>query len=132
MKRPASAPTIAVDPTSAVPPFEQIRVSIETLIVGGTLTSGSPLPSVRQLAADLRVAPGTVQRAYNELQDAGLVESVARRGVIVSDSPARADINQVVARAARAYVDAGARKRATPDELRRALEQALAEQAAAR
>jgi GntR family transcriptional regulator len=44
------------------------------------------LPSVRQLARDLNVAPNTVVRAYNELENEGLVVISARRGVIVAES----------------------------------------------
>jgi GntR family transcriptional regulator len=116
---------ITVDSTSPVPPFEQIRVAIESLILGGTLETGATLPPVRQLAADLRVAPGTVQRAYQELHTAGLVLSRSRRGVIVTYRfPRRLDPDRL-ADAAHEYVALGRRSGATTDQLRRAFEQAL-------
>ncbi|MFC2361320.1 MAG: GntR family transcriptional regulator, partial [Actinomyces dentalis] len=69
---------VSLDTASPVPPFEQIRSRVAELIVSGALASGQRLPAVRQLAGDLRVAPGTVARAYKELETAGLL--VTRRG----------------------------------------------------
>ena len=69
---------VSLDTASPVPPFEQIRSRVAELIVSGTLAGGERLPAVRQLASDLRVAPGTVARAYKELETAGLL--VTRRG----------------------------------------------------
>ena len=69
---------VSLDTASPVPPFEQIRSRVAELIVSGTLAGGQRLPAVRQLAGDLRVAPGTVARAYKELETAGLL--VTRRG----------------------------------------------------
>lgn len=69
---------VSLDTASPVPPFEQIRSRVAELIVSGTLAGGERLPAVRQLASDVRVAPGTVARAYKELETAGLL--VTRRG----------------------------------------------------
>ncbi len=65
----------AADPTS---PYEQLRRQLDELISTGVLVDGQRLPSVRQLAADLSLAAGTVARAYAELEKGGLVSS--RRG----------------------------------------------------
>jgi DNA-binding transcriptional regulator YhcF (GntR family) len=76
-------PTITVEPSSGVPPDEQIRAQVEVLVRSGHLPAGTSLPTIRQLAHDLGVAPGTVQRAYRELELAGVVESNRRRGTVV-------------------------------------------------
>jgi DNA-binding transcriptional regulator YhcF (GntR family) len=76
---------ISVDTSSPVPPFEQIRAALADLIVLGELEPGASLPSVRQLANDLGLAAGTVQRAYTELATAGLAVARSRRGVVVAD-----------------------------------------------
>ncbi|MFY9720347.1 MAG: GntR family transcriptional regulator [Candidatus Cybelea sp.] len=66
------------------------------LIERGELRAGDALPTVRQLAGDLGVAPNTVARAYAELQEEGLVTSNGRRGTRVAlgvragDKPTRA------------------------------------------
>ena len=66
---------IAVDSSDPTPPFEQIRRQLIDEIRGGNVEAGSKLPSVRQLAGDLSLAPGTVARAYSALEEEGLVET---------------------------------------------------------
>ena len=63
------------DPT---PPYEQLRRQLVELIRYGVLVPGDRLPPLRQLAADLGLAVGTVARTYRELELAGMV--VSRRG----------------------------------------------------
>ncbi|WP_120523182.1 GntR family transcriptional regulator [Arthrobacter celericrescens] len=78
---------ISLELRSAVPPYEQIRSQISSLIAVGSLAPGSRLPTVRSLAADLGIAAGTVARAYKELEAAGLIESRRRNGTIVLGPP---------------------------------------------
>jgi GntR family transcriptional regulator len=73
---------LAVDPDLA--PFQQIMDQFRSLIERGDLRAGDALPTVRQLATDLSVAPNTVARAYAELQEEGLVTSDGRRGTRVA------------------------------------------------
>ncbi|MGY2001383.1 GntR family transcriptional regulator [Blastococcus sp. SYSU DS1024] len=80
----AAPPAVTVDVGSAVPPYEQIRSQIAAAVHGGLLPSGSRLPTMRALAADLGVAVGTVARAYSELEAAGLVASRRRTGTVVT------------------------------------------------
>jgi len=85
-ERPGSglaAPGLRVDVTSPVPPYEQLREQIAGLIAAGLLRAGQRLPPVRQVAADLGLAGGTVARAYRELAQAGLVEGGGRHGTLV-------------------------------------------------
>lgn len=74
---------IAIDPDSAVPPYEQIRGQVVTAVRSGTLTPGTRLPTVRHLAADLSLAPNTVARAFRELEKAGVVKTRGRLGTFV-------------------------------------------------
>jgi DNA-binding transcriptional regulator YhcF (GntR family) len=78
-----TTPSLRVDLTSPVPPYEQLRAQLTDLIALGTLRPDARLPSVRQLAADLGLAGGTVARAYRELEQAGLVEGRGRHGTVV-------------------------------------------------
>ncbi|MFD5633491.1 GntR family transcriptional regulator [Streptomyces sp. NPDC127077] len=71
-------PAVRVDTTSQVPPYAQIRAQLGALILTGRLVEGDRLPTVRQLATDLGLAPGTVARAYRELEAAELIRT--RRG----------------------------------------------------
>ncbi len=78
---------ITLNTSSFIPPYEQIRLQIQMLIVASQLTSGMALPSVRQLARDLGVAPNTIARAYSELERDGWVVTSVRKGVSVASSP---------------------------------------------
>ncbi|MDO4242688.1 MAG: GntR family transcriptional regulator [Actinomyces sp.] len=80
---------LTVDSATQIPPFEQIRAQLAAQITSGLLDAGARLPSVRRLAADLGVAPGTVARAYRELEQAGLVHTNRRTGTSVAPVPAR-------------------------------------------
>jgi DNA-binding transcriptional regulator YhcF (GntR family) len=79
---------IAAD--SAVPPYAQLRSQVAAMIASGQLEVGYRLPPIRQLAADLDLAPGTVARAYRELEAAGLIVTEGRRGTRVS-APGESD-----------------------------------------
>ena len=59
---------VGLDPQSPVPPYEQLRGQIAGAIARGELRAEERLPTVRQLAADLRLAVNTVARAYRELE----------------------------------------------------------------
>ncbi|WP_460066115.1 GntR family transcriptional regulator [Streptomyces sp. YKOK-I1] len=82
-----SEAAVRVDTTSQVPPYEQIRAQLATLILTGRLTEGERLPTVRQLAADLGLAPGTVARAYRELEAAELIRTRRGAGTRVAALP---------------------------------------------
>lgn len=73
-----------LDPGSATPPYEQLRAQVATRAASGDLPAGTKLPTVRGLAAELGVAPGTVARAYKELEADGVVVTEGRRGTFVA------------------------------------------------
>ncbi|MGP8161458.1 MAG: GntR family transcriptional regulator [Candidatus Dormibacteria bacterium] len=76
---------LTVDLKSPVPVYEQIRSQITEMVELGTLSAGPALPTVRQLAADLGIAPGTVARCYQELRLQGVVSGGRRHGTRVAD-----------------------------------------------
>ncbi|WP_327129941.1 GntR family transcriptional regulator [Streptomyces sp. NBC_01727] len=82
-----TSPVIHVDTLSHVPPYEQIRAQLAALIATGRLPEGERLPAVRQLAADLGLAPGTVARAYRELESASLIRTRRGAGTRVASLP---------------------------------------------
>lgn len=75
---------LSVDPGVEAAPFQQILDQLRGFIERGELRPGDPLPTVRQLAGDLGVAPNTVARAYAELQQDGWLTSEGRRGTRVA------------------------------------------------
>jgi DNA-binding transcriptional regulator YhcF (GntR family) len=78
---------IMVDLSDPVPPYEQIRRQLSSMITVGVLEPGNRLPTVRSLAGDLGIAAGTVARAYKELEQSGLIESRRRNGTVVVGPP---------------------------------------------
>lgn len=82
---------LVVDTASPVPPFEQLRQQFVAQIENGELPTGTQLPTVRRLAADLGLAPNTVARTYRELEHAGLVRTGGRRGTVVSEPPSQGE-----------------------------------------
>ena len=76
--------TYSIDPTSKVPPFEQLRAQVIEAIRDGTLTPGARLPTIRTLADELGVAPNTVARSYRELESDEMIETRGRSGSFVS------------------------------------------------
>ena len=66
------------------PIYRQLRDRVVALILEGTLNEGDPLPSVRNVAAEYRLNPITVLKAYQELVDEQLVESRRGRGMFIN------------------------------------------------
>lgn len=81
---------LEVNPHSATPPYEQVREQVTALVHAGVLPAGTRLPTIRQLAGDLGLAPGTVGRSYRELEAAGIVVGRGRHGTTVTTSEAPA------------------------------------------
>jgi len=74
---------VHVDADAPTPVFEQLRSQLERLIVSGQLAEGARLPTVRQLAVDLSLARGTVNKVYEQLARDGLVATAGRHGTTV-------------------------------------------------
>ncbi len=76
---------LEVDLSSGVPVYEQIRAQITAYVASRQLAPGDRLPPIRTLASDLGLAPGTVARAFRELEAAGVVITRRRTGTVVAD-----------------------------------------------
>ncbi len=89
-----------IDPRSPTPLYAQIAERIRVAIAAGDLAPGDPLPSVRQLAARLRVNPATAVQAYRDLEGAGFVELRQGAGSFVKAIPSeqRAEERSIQAR----------------------------------
>ncbi len=79
---------LRVDPALPLPVYEQIRAQVARLAVSGQTGAGTRLPTIRQLASDLGLSKGTVERAYELLEADGVVESRGRAGTFVRARPA--------------------------------------------
>jgi GntR family transcriptional regulator len=76
-----------LDFRSHVPIYLQIVERMQALIAAGVLGPGDQLPTVRQLAADLRVNFNTIARAYRMLDEAGVISTQQGRGTFVLEPP---------------------------------------------
>lgn len=72
-------PIVELDSRDATPIYAQLDRALRAAIASGRLSIGDQLPTVRQLAVDLRVNANTVARVYLDLERAGVIET--RRGV---------------------------------------------------
>lgn len=114
-----------IDPRSPTPLYAQIAARLRVAIATGELRPAAALPSVRELAAELRINPATVIQAYRDLETAGFVEIRQGAGTFVRElapgrrSRERARQAQVLVR--RLITDAR-RAGVSPRELRDAID----------
>ena len=76
---------IIIRNTDRRPLYEQIAAQIKTQILTGKIQPGEALPSIRALAKDLKLSVITTKRAYDELEAAGFVYTIAGKGCFVSE-----------------------------------------------
>ena len=73
-----------IDNKNGAPIYEQIYSQIKAQIISGELNEDDPLPSIRNLAKDLRISVITTKRAYDELEREGFIYTVAAKGCFVA------------------------------------------------
>ena len=76
---------VHLDYRDARPIYAQIIAGLRQQIAAGILQPGDKLPSVRELATELAINPNTIQRAYRELEQSGVIVTVAGKGCFVCD-----------------------------------------------
>ncbi|MDE7269165.1 MAG: GntR family transcriptional regulator [Acetatifactor sp.] len=77
---------IIINNSSMVPIYEQLVEQIKGMIVRGELESDTALPSVRILSKELKVSALTVKKAYDALEEAGLVKTIHGKGTFVTEA----------------------------------------------
>src|SRR3954451_4030940 len=80
----------AIDPRDPTPIYAQLERGLRAAVATGRLRPGDQLPTVRQLAVDLRINANTVARVYTELERAGVIETKRGVGSFISATPAQA------------------------------------------
>ena len=111
---------IRLDVADERPLYQQIVDEVRRALVLGTLSPEDPLPSVRALAAELRVNPNTVQQAYRELERAGIIYTRRGQGTFVA-SPADGEREQLLRDVAERALRDARRYGIEPDELAEAI-----------
>ncbi len=74
---------ITLSSSSMTPIYEQLTTQIKSLVIDGKLAAGEALPSVRSLAAELKISALTVKKAYDRLEEEGLIVTVHGKGSFV-------------------------------------------------
>ncbi len=119
---------IRLDARSRVPIYTQVVEQVKTMVSTGALKPGDQLPTVRQLAADLRVNFNTVARAYRTLHEEGVLSTQQGRGTYVLEQPLPSLGEQRKLRRARLveltgqFLEETMRLGYTPDEVRKCVE----------
>src|SRR6266480_7951338 len=99
----------AINPSDPAPIWRQIEEGVRRMIALGALQPGASVPSMRDLARDLRVNPNTVARAYQRLTEGGVLAVRRGEGTFVADQPAqprKAEKNEMLRDAAQRFVSA--------------------------
>ena len=118
---------IHVNPAAAVPIWKQIEEGMRGAIAAGELGPGGPVPSVRDLARELRINPATVARAYQRLGDDGILVVRRGEGTFVAERPPnlpRSERTKTLREAADRYAAVGRTVGASPDDAMREVENA--------
>lgn len=118
--------------TGNQPIYDQIASQIRAQIVSGALAPGEALPSIRGLAKDLKISVITTKRAYDELEAAGFINTVAGKGCFVAEqnltlmrAQQRQQLEAKLAEAVALAKSSGASLGTLSDLLRRAWEDTL-------
>lgn len=110
-----------VNPRDPTPLYAQIADGVRVAIARGELAAGNPLPSVRQLATELRINPATVSQAYRQLETEGLVDMRQGAGSFVAEvAPDRRHRERItrLRAAVRELLAEGVRLGLTPHDVR--------------
>jgi GntR family transcriptional regulator len=81
------SPRLRIDPTLPTPIWAQVEDAVHRLVASGTLEPGAALPSVRDLARELRINPNTAAKAYQRLAETGVLETRRGEGTFVARRP---------------------------------------------
>lgn len=119
---------LSIEPSNGMPIFEQVIRQIKFAVAEGILMPGQLLPSVRVLAKNLAVNPNTIQRAYQELQNEEILESLRGRGIAVCAGAKRkcvSDRQALLGQRLTAVVEEALRGGLEPERLRDMFERAV-------
>lgn len=124
---------IRLNPSSGTPLYLQLVEHLKHAMASGAIAPGEQLPSVRKMAEDLVINPNTVVRAYRDLDSEGLVELRHGSGVFVRESvSARVDVMKKAEPILRSTVDRLEALDLSEDDIRRLMENELAQRRTAR
>lgn len=116
--------TLRIDPSDAAPIWSQIEEGLRRLVASGAIAPGAAVPSVRDLARELRINPATVAKAYQRLTEAGILTVRRGDGTYVADAPpamSRAERSKILRESAARFASLAATLGVSQDEAAEAL-----------
>jgi GntR family transcriptional regulator len=120
---------LRVDLTAHTPAYLQIISEVQQAIVSGKLKPGDQLPTVRQLAADLRINFNTVARAYRMLDEQGIISTQHGRGTYILETPTGREMQRLrqkqMAALSENFVEEAEKLGYRPDEIRKLIEESI-------
>ncbi len=119
-----------VEPSDGLAIYDQIVRQIKFAIASGAIRVGEYVPSVRELARDVAINQNTVARAYRQLQDDGVLQSVRGTGLVVTKGAVqrcRKQRLELIGRRIRAALVEGRQSQLEDDDLRDLVEHQLAD-----
>lgn len=120
---------LSIEPNNGLAIYDQLVRQVKFAVAEGVLVPGQVIPSVRELAKQLAINPNTVQRAFQQLQDEQVLQSLRGRGMAVcSDAKSRCvtDRQQLLAERLNAVVEEALRSGLEPPQLREMFESSVA------
>ena len=76
---------LEINPRSSTPIYQQLVDGVKELVARGILEPGERMPTVREMAAELSLNPNTIAKAYQRLEQEGIIETMRSRGTFVAD-----------------------------------------------
>src|SRR5512137_2174293 len=121
---------LEIDFRSGIPIYLQVVERIKERLASGQLKPGDQLPTVRSLAADLRVNFNTIARAYRIMDESGIISTQQGRGTYILETPSPEGIGSIRTQAledlTRRYIEDAERLGGTPEDLTRILNEQVA------
>ena len=75
---------LEINPRSSTPIYQQVVDGVKELVARGILVPGERMPTVRELAVELSLNPNTIAKAYQKLEQEGIIETMRSRGTFVA------------------------------------------------
>ncbi len=121
---------LSIEPSNGLPIYEQLVRQVKFAVAEGILVPGQVIPSVRELAKQLAINPNTVQRAFQQLQDEQVLQSLRGRGMAVctdAKSRCQSDRHHLLAERLSLVVEEALRSGLHPAQLREMFEVSIAQ-----
>jgi GntR family transcriptional regulator len=117
-----------IDVSNGVPVYEQVARQIKFAVAAGSLVPGEMIPSVREMARELAINPNTVARAYRDLQNEQIIETVRGEGLAVADKArgiCRESRQQIIRDRLQSVLEEAFRSQLSADEITRLVNQEI-------